>query len=72
MIGTRIVLIDIDRPDEPLIVEVDELRDTRLVVSVPNTLAKFYLRCRDGSSRFEGSLGGRYFFYDPAKPEKDT
>ncbi|MGD9657853.1 MAG: hypothetical protein AB7U61_09490 [Methylocystis sp.] len=70
MIGTRIVLTDIDRPDEPLSVQVDELRDATVVVSVPNTHVKFYLQRQNGSGCFEGSLGGRYFVYDPAKPAK--
>ncbi len=68
----RIALIDIDRPDEPLEVEVDELRDAMMVVGVPNTQVKFYLQRRNGSGCFEGSLGGRYFVYDPAKPAKAT
>ena len=68
----RIAFIDIDRPDEPLEVEVDELRDAMMVVGVPNTQVKFYLQRRNGSGCFEGSLGGRYFVYDPAKPAKAT
>ncbi len=60
--GRRIVLIDIDRHDEPLTVEVDELRDTVMVVGVPN-----YLQRRDESSWFEGSIGGRYFIFDPTR-----
>ncbi len=68
----HIVLNDIDRPDEPLVVEINELRDTTIVVGVPNTQVKFYLQRRNGSGCFEGSLGGRYFVYDPAKPAKAT
>jgi hypothetical protein len=70
--GARIVLNDIDHPDEPLTVEVDEVRDTTMLVSVPNTVVKFYLQRRNGSPYFEGTLGGRYFFYDPAEPAKAT
>nr|CCD32031.1 Conserved hypothetical protein [Methylocystis sp. SC2] len=68
--GRRIVLIDIDRHDEPLTVEVDELRDMVMVVGVPNTQVKFYLQRRDESSWFEGSIGGRYFVFDPTTPGK--
>jgi hypothetical protein len=68
--ATRIALIDIDRPDEPVVVEVEELRDTTILVSVPNTLVRFQLQRRNGAAWFEGSLGGRYFVFDPNKPGK--
>ncbi|MCQ4191229.1 hypothetical protein [Methylocystis suflitae] len=68
----HIVLIDVDRPDEPLEVKIDEIRDTTIRVGVPHTQVKFYLQRRNGSACFEGSLGGRYFVYDPAQPAKAT
>lgn len=68
----HIILIDVDRPDEPLEVKIDEIRDTTIRVGVPNTQVKFYLQRRNGSACFEGALGGRYFVYDPAKPAKAT
>ncbi len=61
-----IVLVDVDRPDEPLEVEVEQISQAVLSVIVPNTFIRFELRRRDRDAPFEGSLGGRYFMFDPA------
>jgi hypothetical protein len=61
-----IALIDVDRPDEPLEVEIEQVNQAVLSVTVPNTFVRFELRRRDRGSSFEGSLGGRYFTFDPA------
>jgi hypothetical protein len=57
--------MDIDRPDEPLEAEIEELNGSVLVLSVPNSSVRFALRRRDKDSPFEGALGGRYFVFDP-------
>lgn len=61
-----VVLVDVDRPDEPLEVEVEQISQAVLSVIVPNTFIRFELRRRDRDAPFEGSLGGRYFMFDPA------
>jgi hypothetical protein len=61
----RISLTDMDRPGEPLAVEVEESSQTILRVAVPNTFVKFELRRQDNASSFEGVLGGRHFMFDP-------
>jgi hypothetical protein len=61
-----IVLVDVDRPDEPLEVEVEQISQAVLSVIVPNTFIRFELRRRNRDAPFEGSLGGRYFMFDPA------
>lgn len=61
-----IVLVDVDRPDEPLEVEVEQISQAVLSVIVPNTFIRFELRRRERDAPFEGSLGGRYFMFDPA------
>lgn len=62
--NSRIRLTDIDRPNEPLDVDVERATDTVLRVIVPNTVIHFDLRRREGGA-FEGALGGRYFVFDP-------
>jgi hypothetical protein len=61
----RISLTDMDRPGEPLAVEVEESSRTILRMAVPNTFVKFELRRQDTASSFEAVLGGRYFMFDP-------
>lgn len=62
----RIKLTDVDRPDEPLDVQIDQMNETTLRVSVPGTVVKFELRRNGKDGAFEGALGGRYFSFDPA------
>lgn len=61
----RIKLTDVDRPDEPLEVEVERASETILRVMVPNSVVKFELRRQREDAPFEGALGGRYFMFDP-------
>jgi hypothetical protein len=61
-----IVLIDADHPDEPLEVEVEQISQAVLSVAVPNTFVRFELRRRELDAPYEGSLGGRFFSFDPA------
>lgn len=57
----RIRLLDPDRPNEFLEVEVVEARPNELWLAVPNTIVEFMLRRR--GDVFEGSLGGRAYAY---------
>jgi hypothetical protein len=59
---TKIFLVDVDRPDEPLLVEVDEIRRDELILSVPNTFFTFNIRRVASTSLFQGSLGGGILF----------
>jgi hypothetical protein len=61
----RIKLIDVDRPDEPLHVDVEWASEALLRVSVPNTIVTFELRREGGDLPFEGALGGRFFVFEP-------
>ena len=68
----RILLTDIERPNEPLDVEILELSATVLTVKVANTEVLFRLRKREIRMMFEGSLGARSFEFDAqplVKPE---
>ncbi|ATQ70763.1 hypothetical protein CQW49_22520 (plasmid) [Methylosinus trichosporium OB3b] len=66
--NARITLTDIDRPREPLEVEVVESKARTMIVAVPGTIMEFQLRrSRDGAA-FEGAIGGRYFRFDPSAP----
>jgi hypothetical protein len=60
----RILLTDIERPKEPLDVEILELTATNLTVRVANTEVLFRLRKREIGTMFEGSLGARSFEFD--------
>ena len=60
----RILLTDIERPKEPLDVEILELTATDLTVKVANTEVLFRLRKREIGMMFEGSLGARSFEFD--------
>jgi hypothetical protein len=62
----RILLTDIERPNEPLDVEILELSATVLTVKVANTEVLFRLRKREIGTMFEGSLGARSFEFDAA------
>jgi hypothetical protein len=57
----RIRLLDQDRPNEFLEVEVLEAGRDELWLAVPNTIVQFMLRRR--GDVFEGSLGGRAYAY---------
>jgi hypothetical protein len=60
----RILLTDIERPQEPLDVDIMELTATDLKVKVANTEVLFPLRKREIGMMFEGSLGARSFEFD--------
>jgi len=60
----RVLLTDIERPKEPLDVEILELTTTILTVRVANTEILFRLRKREIGMMFEGSLGARSFEFD--------
>ncbi|MBU3889488.1 hypothetical protein FM996_05470 [Methylosinus sporium] len=62
---SRIKLIDVDRPDEPLEVEVERVMESTLRVLVPNTVIRFELRRPSEGAPFEGAVGGRYFIFEP-------
>ena len=62
----RFLLTDIERPKEPLDVEILELTATILTVKVANTEVLFRLRKRENGMMFEGSLGARSFEFDAA------
>jgi hypothetical protein len=62
----RILLTDIERPQEPLDVEILELTATDLKVKVANTEILFRLRKREIGMIFESSLGARSFEFDSA------
>ncbi len=64
---TRVLLTDVDRPKEPLEVDILESSPTLLKAAVPNTIIAFTLRRYDQSSCFEGHLGGRTFTYELPK-----
>jgi hypothetical protein len=66
----RIKLTDVDRPDEPLEVEIERITETTLRVLVPNTVIRFDLRRPREDGPFEGALGGRSFTFDPTPPAK--
>jgi len=61
----RIKLTDIDRPGEPLEVEIERVGEATMRVMVPNTVIRFELRRQNEGAPFEGTLGGRYFTFDP-------
>jgi hypothetical protein len=61
---SRIKLIDLDRPEEPLEVEIERITETTLRVLVPNTVIRFELRRFGQDAPFEGTLGGRYFIFE--------
>jgi hypothetical protein len=64
-VSRRITLIDADRPEEPLEVEIVRLTATVLVVTVPGTSVSFELSRLDAETPFEGSLGGRQYRFTP-------
>lgn len=66
----RIRLTDVDRPDEPLEVEIERATEISLRVIVPNTIVRFELRRQREDLPFEGALGGRYFMFDPDSARK--
>jgi hypothetical protein len=66
----RIKLTDVDRPNDPLEVEIERVTETILRVLVPNTIVRFDMRRAREDAPFEGSLGGRYFLFDPNEVKK--
>ncbi|BBU64041.1 hypothetical protein MSC49_39760 (plasmid) [Methylosinus sp. C49] len=64
--NARIKLTDVDRPREPLEVEVVESNARTMIVAVPGTIMEFQLRRSQDGASFEGANGGRYFRYDPS------
>ncbi|WP_185966583.1 hypothetical protein [Methylosinus sporium] len=58
-------MTDVDRPREPLEVEVVESNARTMIVAVPGTIMEFQLRRSQNGASFEGAIGGRYFRYDP-------
>ncbi|MBY6239700.1 hypothetical protein K3F48_00670 [Methylosinus sp. Sm6] len=66
----RIKLTDVDRPNEPLEVEIERVTETILRVLVPNTIVRFDMRRAREDAPFEGALGGRYFMFDPNEAKK--
>ncbi len=68
----RILLTDIERPQEPLDVEIVELTATDLTAKVANTEVLFRLRKSEIGMIFEGSLGARSFEFDAQPLVKPT
>ena len=64
-------LEDVDRPNEPLEAEVDEITQAVMRLSVPNTQVQFNLYRGRGGKCFEGTLGGRYFAFDGGKENRE-
>jgi hypothetical protein len=64
--SARIKLIDVDRPREPLEVDVVETNAHKMRVAVPRTVMEFELRRSHDGGAFEGAIGGRYFRFDPS------
>jgi hypothetical protein len=64
--NARIKLTDIDRPREPLEVEMVESNARAMIVAVPGTIMEFQLRRSQDGASFEGAIGGRYFRFDPS------
>jgi hypothetical protein len=60
------MLVDVDHPDEPLEVEVEQCSQKLLLLAVPNTSVQFEMWRYNADSPFEGSLGGRYYIFDPS------
>jgi hypothetical protein len=69
-VNRRIILADSDRPGETLEAEVISHDEAVLTLAVPNTTVQFRLLRRDRDYvRYEGSLGGRNFYFVPPRPE---
>jgi hypothetical protein len=62
----RIMLIDLDRPEEPFEVDVEEYSQLALRLRVPHTIVSFEMRRNSSGAPFEGAIGGRNFIFDPA------
>ncbi|MBY6240444.1 hypothetical protein [Methylosinus sp. Sm6] len=69
IVNGRIVLADLDRPGEPLEVEVIAMDEFVLSLSVPNTNVQFRLFRRARGAAYEGTLGGRSFCFTPSRPQ---
>ncbi|TDX67279.1 hypothetical protein EDE12_101823 [Methylosinus sp. sav-2] len=61
----RIHLLDPDRPDEALEVDIITHDESVLSVGVPNTYVSFDLMRYDTSAPYRGVLGGRSFVFTP-------
>ena len=68
----RILLLDPDRPDETLEVDILVCDEVALTVAVPNTIVSFDLIRRDDRAPYRGWLGGRSFLFVPAAPSSAT
>lgn len=66
----RIHLLDPDRPDEALEVDVIAHDESVLSVGVPNTFVSFDLTRYDTSAPYRGVLGGRSFVFTPPPPRR--
>jgi hypothetical protein len=69
---TRIKLTDVDRPNEPLEVEIERVTETILRVAVPNTIVRFDMRRARDDAPFEGAIGGRNFMFDLNAAKKNA
>ncbi|PWB88474.1 hypothetical protein C5688_20950 [Methylocystis sp. MitZ-2018] len=65
----RITLTDIDRPGEALEVDIIAADETSLTLAVPNTSVQFRLFRHSCQAPYQGSLGGRVFYYVPLAVE---
>ncbi|WP_198033072.1 hypothetical protein [Methylosinus sp. PW1] len=65
----RILLLDSDRPDEALEVDVLARDEVVLAVAVPNTIVSFDLIRGDDRAPYRGRLGGRSFSFAAAMPD---
>ncbi|WP_018267633.1 MULTISPECIES: hypothetical protein [Methylosinus] len=66
----RIHLLDPDRPDEALEVDIIAHDEAVLSVGVPNTHVSFDLLRQDASAPYRGVLGGRSFLFTPPAPRR--
>jgi len=71
VVDKRITLVDVDRPGETLEVDVIASDEAVLQLQVPNTSVQFRLFRRDRTTAYEGSLGGRYFYFVPPRVRVD-
>jgi hypothetical protein len=72
---SRILLIDVDREDEPLEALIEQRRPLVLRLKVANTAVVFEMSRTDREKPFTGSLGGRSFTFDPraaTEPDKNV
>ncbi len=63
----QVWLTDVDRPDEPLRVEIEAVGERVIRLRVANTAVRFNLTRVNGNPYYHGSLGGREFVFDPSR-----